>query len=141
MCAVHSCVLYIHVCCVFMYALHSCVLCICSLPSSPYLLCQGVRNAGESLACSTICNGINALLNIVKTTYEVTGSDNTKLFLRCLESKSTSDPAKWLHGLKEKVRSLTFERSMKAGTNMDQSASKCTLCDTPCLHASMRCNN
>ena len=89
-----------------------------------YVIPDGHKNAGQGLACSTVCNGIGALLNMVSTKYKVTGDDRTKLFLTCLEPKAHTDSAKWLFKLKTAIQRTLFKRSMQAGETMDTSASE-----------------
>ena len=50
-----------------------------------YIIAPGNKNAGQPLACSTVCNVLGALLNMVKVCFGASGSPDTKLFLTCLE--------------------------------------------------------
>ena len=39
-----------------------------------YIIAPGNKNAGQPLACSTVCNGLGALLNMVKVRFGASGS-------------------------------------------------------------------
>ena len=89
-----------------------------------YIIAPGNKNAGQPLACSTVCNGLGALLNMVKVRFGGSGSIETKLFLTCLELRANTPSSKWLMGLKTNLQRRSFKRAMAAGKKMDTSASK-----------------
>ena len=89
-----------------------------------YIIAPGNKNAGQPLACSTVCNGLGALLNMVKVRFGTSGSPATKLFLTCLEVRANTPSSKWLLGLKSNLQRRSFKRAMAAGKKMDTSASE-----------------
>ena len=89
-----------------------------------YKIPKGVKNAGFPLACDSVKNYLDTAINLAASKFKAGGSVATKEFLFCLDTKSSSDSATWLHKLKKKVQRVTFERAKVAGEQQDNSESK-----------------
>ena len=90
-----------------------------------YLIPKGVKNAGLPLACQSVLNYIGSMLNAAGQRFLVgSAAPWIKEFFFCLEPRSGSASAKWLQKLKQKVVKITFERAVKLGEQLDNSASE-----------------
>jgi hypothetical protein len=85
---------------------------------------QGNANQGDPQDGSTVRNRIGTAINLACDKFKATGSSDTKRFVDCLDTNSTSEHAKWLRGLKANIMRETFERDKAAGKQMDNSESK-----------------
>ena len=86
-----------------------------------YKIPKGVRNAGLPLACDSVRNYIGTAINHAATKFKAQGTIETREFFFCLDSKSSSEAAQWLHKLKKKIQRVTFERAKEAGEQQDKS--------------------
>lgn len=88
-----------------------------------YEIPKGVKNAGMPLACDSVRNYLGTAINKAAGKFKAGGSIDTQQFFFCLDTKSSSDSATWLHKLKKKIQRVTFERAKEAGEQQDKSES------------------
>ena len=91
------------------------------------LIPAGVRNGGKHYAFGTVLDYMGSLLNQCSAKFRATASPATLQFLSCLDSKSTSDSARWWRGVKNYVVRTSFIRMRDTGEDMDKSAAPLTL--------------
>jgi hypothetical protein len=87
-----------------------------------YKIPEGCKNAGHPLAPGVQLNYMGIIMNHAGNKYKANGSPQSKLFLQCLDTNSSSESAVWYKKLKTKMWRICFERSKAAGEVMDQSA-------------------
>ena len=105
-----------------------------------YLIPAGAKNAGLPLEGDIPKNYLNIVINLAASKFKATGTDTTKRFFDCLDSKSTSDVAVWLRGLRANMKREIFERANETGAQMDRSEGELSqpahlLAPDPALHA------
>ena len=88
---------------------------------------KGQRNAGKNYAHGTALDYMGAFLNLCDAKCKPTASPAGLQFLACLDSRSTSDSAKWWRGVKNYVIRTGFMRMRDAGEEMDKSAAPLSL--------------
>ena len=86
-----------------------------------YKIPKGVKNSGLPLACDSVRNYMGTAINRAASKFKAGGDIETKEFFFCLDAKSSSDSATWLHKLKKKIQRVTFERAKEAGEQQDKS--------------------
>ena len=86
-----------------------------------YKIPKGVKNAGMPLACDSVRNYMGTAINHAATKFKAGGDIQTREFFFCLDTKSSSEAALWLHKLKKKIQRVTFERAKEAGEQQDNS--------------------
>ena len=92
-----------------------------------YLIPPGRVNAGQPLKGPE--NNFRTLLNMANDRLKGVGGDTVKQFFTCLD-KCNTDAAKWLRGLKNNMEKIGFDRDVKDGKKIDNSA-------TPLYHEEM----
>lgn len=87
-----------------------------------YLIPRGQKNQGEGLSCGVVCNYLSIALNLAANRFKYTGSAQAKLFFTCLDNSACTDSGKWWRCFKKEVQKVIFQRAVKDGDEMDQSA-------------------
>ena len=85
---------------------------------------QSGKHKGKPYAAKNVVNNLTTALNmamdLLASRNELNDSD--RFFFGCLDASSSSEPARWLNGLKKNIRRFCFERDAKEGNEMDHSA-------------------
>jgi hypothetical protein len=101
-----------------------------------YIIEAGHKNAGKHLSYGVAANTFSTLLNIAKERFESSQKASTKQFFECLApSGARTASGRWFLGIKHQIKKKLADRAMKAGDQLDQSA-------TPLYEKSVRfCSN
>jgi len=77
------------------------------------------QNKGELLRISSVLGYLGCLINLASTKFKAKGNPQTLLFLTCLDSKSSTEHAMWLRGLRKNVTRELFQRTIEQGDPLD----------------------
>ena len=87
----------------------------------------GKKNEGRHYAYGTILDYLGALLNQSYNRFIGEADADQRIFFTCLDTKSSTDSARWWKGVKNYIVRTCFTRMRDAGEEMDKSAPLITL--------------
>ena len=64
---------------------------------------------------------LSSIINDASAKFKATGGHAVKLFFTCLDTKASTDEAKWLRGIKKIMENIGFARAKESGEKQDGS--------------------
>lgn len=80
-----------------------------------YKIPMGNRNGGQHYASGTTIGFLQIIIRMAHAKFFSGGKPATKLFFTCLDHKSRTSAARWLHGLKKEILRVYFQRAKHDG--------------------------